>query len=70
MPNAFQANAFQISAFQIKSSSVRANLTSYVRNRLNDLENADTSTHSVSFTTSVRDADLITYLRRRFNDLS
>ena len=41
----------------------------YLRRYLNDLSSADTSTHSVSFVVSVRDAAFITYLRRYLNDV-
>lgn len=68
MANAFQANAFQNNAFQIRSANSR-NVIYYMRRYLNDLSITDTSTHSVSFTVSVRSAAVITYMRRYLNDV-
>ena len=68
MATAFQRNAFQNNAFQIDNPNLR-DIKSYLRRYLNDLSTADTSTHSVSFSVSVRDASYITYLRRYLNDL-
>ncbi len=47
----------------------RRSLTNYFRRYLNDLDGLDVSTHSVSFSTSVRDAGLLTYVRRYLNDV-
>ncbi len=66
---AFQSDAFQNDAFQI-ATGARAAALGYMRRYLNDLESADTSTHSVSFTTSVTKAGVITYIRRYLNDIS
>lgn len=70
MATAFQANAFQNDAFQIDPdiSNLR-DIVSYIRRYLNDLDGADTSTHSVSFSVSVRSAAVITYIRRYLNDV-
>ena len=48
----------------------RNSLTNYFRRYLNDLSGADISTHSVSFSTSVRDAGFLTYVRRYLNDVT
>lgn len=45
-------------------------ITTYLRRYLNDLSTADTSTHSVSFSVSIRSASLITYIRRYLNDIT
>lgn len=68
MATAFQRNAFQNNAFQIDSINAR-DVKLYMRRYLNDLLNADTSTHSVSFSTAVRSAAVITYMRRYLNDI-
>jgi len=68
MATAFQRNAFQNNAFQIDSINAR-DVKLYMRRYLNDLLSADTSTHSVSFSVSVRSAGVITYMRRYLNDL-
>ena len=47
----------------------RNSLTNYFRRYLNDLDGLDISTHSVSFSTSVRDAGFLTYVRRYLNDV-
>lgn len=67
---AFQSDAFQNDAFQIITGTARADAIPYIRRYLNDLEAADTSTHSVSFSTSITKAGVITYIRRYLGDIS
>jgi len=71
MATAFQRNAFQNNAFQIDPLGDNPrDIKTYLRRYLNDLSSADTSTHSVNFSVSVRDASFITYIRRYLNDIS
>jgi hypothetical protein len=66
---AFQSDAFQNDAFQVAGGARTAALL-YMRRYLNDLESADVSTHSVSFSVSITKAGVITYIRRYLNDIS
>ena len=70
MATAFQSSAFQNNAFQVDPPVPNLrNIIEYIRRYLNDLDGVDSSTHSVSFSVSVRSAAVITYIRRYLNDV-